>query len=83
MGYYYKVLSYFLDKISYIHNYEIHTFYIFNLQLNNLFNPELESVKVLNPIDKTQESMRTNLFSTLINTYLFNQDKHSYSVQYF
>jgi phenylalanyl-tRNA synthetase beta chain len=40
-------------------------------------------VNVINPIDKSQESMRTNLYSTLINTYIFNLDKHSYSGQYF
>ena len=27
--------------------------------------------------------MRTNLYSSLINTYIFNIDKHSYSGQYF
>tara|TARA_E500000081_G_scaffold11178_1_gene13497 strand:- start:1783 stop:4134 length:2352 start_codon:yes stop_codon:yes gene_type:complete len=83
VGNYWKVRSYFIDKLSNLNFHEIQSLSFVDDSLNNLFNPELESVKVLNPIDKTQESMRTNLFSTLINTYLFNQDKHSYSGQYF
>ena len=83
VGNYWKVRSYFIDKLSNLNYHEIQSLSFVDDSLNNLFNPELESVKVLNPIDKTQESMRTNLFSTLINTYLFNQDKHSYSGKYF
>ena len=83
VGNYWKVRKFFIDKLSNLNFHEIQTLSFLDESLNKIFNPELDSVKVINPIDKTQESMRTNLYSSLINTYIFNIDKHSYSGQYF
>ena len=83
VGNYWKVRKFFIDKLSNLNFHEIQTLSFVDDSLNKLFTPELKSVKVINPIDKTQESMRTNLYSTLINTFIFNLDKHSYSGQYF
>jgi phenylalanyl-tRNA synthetase beta chain len=83
VGNYWKVRKYFIDKLSNLNFHEIQTLSFLDDSLNQIFTPELKSVNVINPIDKSQESMRTNLYSTLINTYIFNLDKHSYSGQYF
>ena len=83
VGNYWKVRKFFIDKLSNLNFHEIQTLSFVDDSLNKLFTPELKSVNVINPIDKTQESMRTNLYSTLINTFIFNLDKHSYSGQYF
>ena len=83
VGNYWKVRKYFINKLSNLNFHEIQTLSFLDDSLNQIFTPELKSVNVINPIDKSQESMRTNLYSTLINTYIFNLDKHSYSGQYF
>ena len=83
VGNYWKVRKYFIDKLSNLNFHEIQTLSFLDDSFNQIFTPELKSVNVINPIDKSQESMRTNLYSTLINTYIFNLDKHSYSGQYF
>jgi len=83
VGNYWNVRKFFIDKLSNLNFHEIQTLSFVDDSLNKLFTPELKSVNVINPIDKTQESMRTNLYSTLINTFIFNLDKHSYSGQYF
>src|SRR5210317_2470951 len=83
VGNYWKVRKYFIDKLSNLNFHEIQTLSFLDDSLNQIFTPELKSVKVINPIDKSQESMRTNLYATLINTFIFNFDKHSYSGQYF
>ena len=83
VGNYWKVRKYFIDKLSNLNFHEIQTLSFLDDSLNQIFTPELKSVKVINPIDKSQESMRTNLYATLINTFIFNLDKHSYSGQYF
>ena len=52
-------------------------------EYNEFFDPDKEGVKVLNPIDQTQEYLRTNLYYSLIKTYKFNHDQNNFSGKYF
>jgi len=50
---------------------------------NELFTPEKKSVNVINPIDQTQDNLRTNLLTSLINTYKFNFENNGRSSRYY
>ena len=50
---------------------------------NEIFTPEKNPVTVINPIDQTQEFLRTNLLSSLINTYKHNFENNAQSNKYY
>ena len=50
---------------------------------NKIFSPEKNPVTVINPIDQTQENLRTNLLFSLINTYKYNYENNSVSHKYY
>ena len=74
----------YLSKIlSSANFYEIQTLSFTDAISNELFTPEKKSVSVINPIDKSQEHLRTNLLSSLINTYKFNYENNNRSDRYY
>ncbi len=62
---------------------EIQSLSFVSLEDNELFNPDKKYVEVFNPIDQTNKYLRSNLFSSLINTYAYNYDQNGISYKLF
>ena len=82
-GDYWDKRLYLSEKLSSTNFYEIQTLSFTNSLSNELFTPEKKSVSVINPIDQTQENLRTNLLTSLINTYKFNLESNGKSHRYY
>ena len=82
-GNYWDVRSYILSKLTSFNYFETQTLSFVEDSSNNLFTPEKESVKVINPIDQTNQFLRTNLIHSLINVYKNNFIKNDESHAYF
>ena len=82
-GDYWDKRIYLSEKLSSTNFYEIQTLSFTDSLSNELFTPEKKSVSVINPIDQTQENLRTNLLTSLINTYKFNLESNSKSHRYY
>ena len=82
-GDYWDKRIYLSEKLSSTNFYEIQTLSFTDSLSNELFTPEKKSVSVINPIDQTQENLRTNLLTSLINTYKFNLDSNGKSHRYY
>ena len=82
-GNYWDVRSYMLSKLTSFNYFETQTLSFVEDKSNNLFTPEKESVKVINPIDQTNQFLRTNLIHSLINVYKNNLIKNDASHAYF
>ena len=72
-----------LSKLTSFNYFETQTLSFVEVNSNNLFTPEKESVKVINPIDQTNQFLRTNLIHSLINVYKNNLIKNDESHAYF
>ena len=82
-GDYWNKRLYLSEKLSSTNFYEIQTLSFTDSLSNELFTPEKISVSVINPIDQTQENLRTNLLTSLINTYKFNLESNGKSHRYY
>ena len=82
-GDYWDKRIYLSEKLSSTNFYEIQTLSFTDSLSNELFTPEKKSVSVINPIDQTQENLRTNLLTSLINTYKFNFEINGKSHRYY
>ena len=82
-GSYWDVRSYMLSKLTFFNYFETQTLSFVEDNSNKLFTPEKESVKVINPIDQTNQFLRTNLIHSLINVYKNNLIKNNESHAYF
>ena len=82
-GDYWDKRLYLSKKLSSTNFYEIQTLSFTDSLSNELFTPEKISVSVINPIDQTQENLRTNLLTSLINTYKFNLESNGKSHRYY
>ena len=82
-GDYWDKRLYLSEKLSSTNFYEIQTLSFTDSLSNELFTPEKKSVSVINPIDQTQENLRTNLLTSLINTYKFNLESNGKSHKYY
>jgi len=82
-GDYWDKRIYLSEKLSFTNFYEIQTLSFTDSLSNELFTPEKKSVSVINPIDQTQENLRTNLLTSLINTYKFNLESNGKSHRYY
>ena len=82
-GDYWDKRLYLSEKLSSANFYEIQTLSFTDSLSNELFTPEKKSVSVINPIDQTQENLRTNLLTSLINTYKFNLESNGKSHRYY
>ena len=83
IGDYWDKRLYLSEKLSSTNFYEIQTLSFTDSLSNELFTPEKKSVSVINPIDQTQENLRTNLLTSLINTYKFNLESNGKSHRYY
>ena len=83
VGNYWNVRKYFINKLSLEKFNETQSLSFTQKENNEIFDPDKEGVRVLNPIDQTQEYLRTNLYSSLIKIYKFNYDKNNFSGKYF
>jgi phenylalanyl-tRNA synthetase beta chain len=82
-GDYWDKRLYLSKKLSSTNFYEIQTLSFTDSVSNELFTPEKKSVNIINPIDQTQENLRTNLLTSLINTYKFNFENNGKSNRYY
>ena len=82
-GDYWDKRIYLSEKLSSTNFYEIQTLSFTDSLSNELFTPEKKSVSVINPIDQTQENLRTNLLTSLINTYKFNLESNGKSHRFY
>ena len=82
-GNYWDVRGYMLSKLTSFNYFETQTLSFVEDKSNNLFTPEKKSVKVINPIDQTNQFLRTNLIHSLINIYKNNLIKNDASHAYF
>ncbi len=82
-GDYWDKRIYLSKKLSSTNFYEIQTLSFTDSLSNELFTPEKKSVSVINPIDQTQEYLRTNLLTSLINTYKFNLESNGKTHRYY
>ena len=82
-GDYWDKRLYLSEKLSSTNFYEIQTLSFTDSLSNELFTPEKKSVSVINPIDQTQENLRTNLLTSLINTFKFNYESNGKSHRYY
>ena len=82
-GDYWDKRLYLSQKLSSTNFYEVQTLSFTDAKSNELFTPEKKSVSVVNPIDQTQENLRTNLLSSLINIYKFNFENNGKSNRYY
>ena len=82
-GNYWDVRGYMLSKLTSLNYFETQTLSFVEDKSNNLFTPEKKSVKVINPIDQTNQFLRTNLIHSLINVYKNNLIKNDASHAYF
>ena len=82
-GDYWDKRIYLSEKLSSTNFYEIQSLSFTDSLSNELFTPEKKSVSVINPIDQTQENLRTNLLTSLINTYKFNLESNGKSHRYY
>ena len=82
-GDYWDKRIYLSEKLSSTNFYEIQTLSFTDSLSNELFTPEKKSVSVINPIDQTQENLRTNLLTSLINTFKFNFESNGKTHRYY
>ena len=83
VGSYWSVRKEVVKRLSSNNFHEIQTLSFAEKDDNYHFTPEKENVTLINPIDKTQENLRTNLYSSLISTYLHNVENNNYHAKYF
>ena len=82
-GEYWKKRTYIANLLSNNKFYEIQTLSFADNESNEIFTPEKSPVTIINPIDQTQEYLRTNLLSSLINTFKYNYENNSRSLKYY
>ena len=82
-GEYWTLKKYFSDSLTAKNLYEIQTLTFVSEDANQIFTPEKKSVEVNNPIDQTNKFLRTNLYSSLIETYKFNFEQNNQSKMFF
>ena len=63
--------------------YEIQSLSFVSEDSNSIFTPEKKSVEINNPIDQTNKFLRTNLYTSLIETYQSNFEQNKRSHMFF
>ena len=82
-GEYWNKRNYISNLLSSNNFFEVQTLSFADNESNEIFTPEKNPVTVINPIDQTQEFLRTNLLSSLINTYKHNFENNAQSNKYY
>ncbi len=83
LGDFWNLKTYFSDKLRSNDYQEVQSLSFVDESSNKRFNPEKKYVEVFNPIDATSKYLRSNLFSSLLNIYLFNLEQNNISSKYF
>ena len=82
-GEFWNLKTYFSSKLRANNYQEVQTLSFVDEISNSRFNPEKKYVEVFNPIDTNNKYLRSNLFSSLLNTYIFNLEQNNISEKYF
>ena len=83
VGEYWHLKKALTDKLISMNLYEIQTLSFVSDESNKIFTPEKVSVEINNPIDQTNKYLRSNLYTSLIDTYQKNYDQNNKSEMFF
>ena len=83
VGSYWKLKKYLTDSLTSKNMYETQTLSFVSDESNKIFTPEKISVEINNPIDQTNKYLRTNLYTSLLETYNFNLEQNNQSKMFF
>ena len=83
VGSYWKLKKYLTDSLTSQNMYETQTLSFVSDESNKIFTPEKISVEINNPIDQTNKYLRTNLYTSLLETYKFNLEQNNQSKMFF
>ena len=83
VGSYWKLKKYLTDSLTSKNMYETQTLSFVSDESNKIFTPEKISVEINNPIDQTNKYLRTNLYTSLLDTYKFNLEQNNQSKMFF
>ena len=83
VGEYWFLKKALTDKLISMNMYEIQTLSFVSDESNKIFTPEKVSVEIYNPIDQTNKYLRSNLYTSLIDTYQRNYDQNNKSEMFF
>jgi phenylalanyl-tRNA synthetase beta chain len=83
VGSYWKLKKYLTDSLTSKNMYETQTLSFVSDESNKIFTPEKISVEINNPIDQTNKYLRTNLYTSLLETYKFNLEQNNQSKMFF
>ncbi len=83
VGSYWKLKKYLTDSLTSKNMYETQTLSFVSDESNKIFTPEKISVEINNPIDQTNKYLRTNLYTSLLETYKFNLEQNNLSKMFF
>ena len=83
VGSYWKLKKYLTDSLMSKNMYETQTLSFVSDESNKIFTPEKISVEINNPIDQTNKYLRTNLYTSLLETYKFNLEQNNQSKMFF
>ena len=83
LGDYWYLKKELTNKLTAMNMYEIQTLSFVSKESNDIFTPEKNSVEINNPIDQTNKFLRTNLFTSLIETYQNNVEQNNRSQMFF
>lgn len=83
VGSYWKLKKYLTDSLTSKNMYETQTLSFVSDESNKIFTPEKISVEINNPIDQTNKYLRTNLYTSLLETYKSNLEQNNQSKMFF
>ena len=83
VGSYWKLKKYLTDSLTSKNMHETQTLSFVSDESNKIFTPEKISVEINNPIDQTNKYLRTNLYTSLLETYKFNLEQNNQSKMFF
>jgi len=83
VGTYWELKNYLTESLISKNMYETQTLSFVSDESNKIFTPEKTSVEINNPIDQTNKYLRTNLYISLIDTYIFNLEQNNISKMFF
>lgn len=83
VGQYWHLKKELTTRLNGMGLYEIQSLSFVSEDSNSIFTPEKKSVEINNPIDQTNKFLRTNLYTSLIETYQSNFEQNKRSHMFF
>ena len=83
VGQYWHLKKELTTRLNGMGLYEIQSLSFVSEDSNSIFTPEKKSVEINNPIDQTNKFLRTNLYTSLIETYQSNYEQNKRSHMFF